>query len=48
MDLIEPYKITQKVVDTNGNKKHDLTLWCVTMIDPAIGWFEMAEIKTKQ
>ena len=25
-----------------------LTLWCLTMIDPAIGWFEAKEIKTKE
>ena len=47
IDLIGSYKILQKRVDKNENKKHNLTLWCVTMIDPAIGWFEMVEIKTK-
>ena len=37
VDLIGPYTIKRK-------EKESLTLWCVTMIDPAIGWFEMAEI----
>ena len=40
VDLIGPYTIKQP----NGNK---LQLWCVTMIDPATGWFEMAEIPSK-
>ena len=39
IDLIGPYEIT------NNNKK--LTLWALTMIDPATGWFDMASIKTK-
>eukprot|EP00957_Ditylum_brightwellii_P198499 15128257-Ditylum_brightwellii.AAC.1 len=44
VDLIGPYKIPQKG-ETTRSKKEDLTLWFVTMIDPATGWFEMAEIK---
>ncbi len=40
VDLIGPYTIKRK-------GKKNLTLWCVTMIDPATGWFEMREIKTK-
>ena len=40
VDLIGPYKIDRK------NKK-SLTLWCVTMIDPATGWFEVREIPDK-
>jgi len=40
VDLIGPYKIYRK-------GKTTLSLWCVTMIDPATGWFEMKEIKTK-
>mgnify|MGYP003331710574 CR=1 FL=1 len=47
VDLIGPYKIPRKGSDKNGKKKKDLTLWCVTMIDPVTGWFEMAKIKTK-
>jgi hypothetical protein len=46
VDLIGPYKIPQKG-KTTRSKKEDLTLWCVTMIDPATRWFKMAEIKTK-
>ena len=40
VDLIGPYSVKRK-----GKKK--LTLWAVTMIDPATGWFEMKEIKDK-
>ena len=28
--------------------KKPLKLWCVTMIDPATGWFEMREVKDKE
>ena len=42
IDLIGPYTIKLK----NKTKK-PLTLWALTMIDPATGWFEMWEIKTK-
>jgi len=41
VDLIGPYKIKRRGKDT-------LTLWCVTMIDPATGWFEMKELPDKQ
>ena len=41
VDLIGPYSIKRK-----GKPK--LTLWCVTMIDPATGWFEMREIPNKE
>ena len=40
VDLIGPYKIARK-------GKNDLKLWCLTMIDPATGWFEMAPILNK-
>jgi transposase InsO family protein len=40
VDCIGPYTIKRK------NKK-SLTLWCVTMIDPATGWFEMRELPNK-
>lgn len=40
VDCIGPYTIKRK------NKK-SLTLWCVTMIDPATGWFEMRELPDK-
>ena len=41
VDLIGPYTIKR-------NQKEPLRLWCVTMIDPATGWFEMKEIKNKE
>ena len=48
MDLIGPYTIERKGKHKHGKKKKDLTLWCVTMIDPVTSWFEIAEIKTKR
>ena len=42
IDLIGPYQINRK-----NAKKDPLTLWALTMIDPATGWFEMREITTK-
>ena len=42
VDLIGPYEIKRQ-----GRKKA-LTLQCVTMIDPATGWFEIAAIPNKQ
>ena len=39
--MIGPYTIKRK-------NKEPLRLWCVTMIDPATGWFEMKEIQTKE
>jgi hypothetical protein len=41
VDLIGPYKIERK------KPLSTLTLHCLTMIDPATGWFEIVEIKTK-
>jgi len=41
VDLIGPYKIT------NTKNNQNLTLWCLTMIDPATGWLEIKEIKSK-
>ena len=42
VDLIGPYSIKHK-------GKTTLTLWCVTMIDPTTGWFEISELPgTKQ
>jgi hypothetical protein len=40
VDLIGPYTIKRR-------GKKNLVLWCVTMIDPATGWFEMKEIPNK-
>ena len=42
VDLIGPYNIKRK------NRKEPLTLWALTMIDPATGWFEIASITTKR
>ena len=40
VDLIGPYTITRKV-------RNPLEFWCLTMIDPATGWYEMAQIPNK-
>ena len=40
VDLIGPYIFKCK-------DKPALKLWCLTMIDPATGWFEMIELETK-
>ena len=40
IDLIGPY--------TFGHGKNAVTLHCLTMIDPATGWFEICEIPNKQ
>ena len=40
VDLIVPYTIPRKV-------KNPLKCWCLTMIDHATGWFEMAQIPNK-
>ena len=40
IDLICPYQFKCK-------GKSTLTLWALTMIDPATGWFEIADISTK-
>ena len=40
VDLIGPYTIPLK-----GEKP--LKLWCFTMINPATGWFDMAQIPNK-
>src|SRR5512145_1201594 len=41
IDLIGPYSIGEK------NKQYATTLQCLTMIDPATGWFEIVEIPDK-
>ena len=41
VDLIGPYKVPQP------KGKAPITLWCLTMIDPATGWFEIAAIENK-
>ena len=40
VDLIGPYMIPQK-------GKNPLKLWCLTMINTATGWFDMAQIPNK-
>ena len=40
INLIGPYKI--------GKDKKQKTLHCLTMIDPATGWFEIASISRKR
>ena len=35
--MIGPYKFTRP-------GKENLELWCVTMIDPATGWFEIKQV----
>ena len=42
VDMIGPYKIDRNI--TKGAKKETLQLWCVTMIDPATGWFEIKQV----
>jgi len=37
VDMIGPYRIERP-------GKKDLELWCVTMIDPATGWFEIVQV----
>jgi len=44
VDLIGPYSFKEK----KGKTKDNLTLWCVTMIDPATSWFEIRTIKDKE
>ena len=41
VDLIGPYKIPRK-------GKNPLKLWCLTMIDSATGWFNLAQIPIKR
>ena len=40
IDLIGPYNF--------GKKGKEVKLWCMTMIDPATGWFEIVNIPTKR
>jgi hypothetical protein len=44
VDLIGPYKITRKHLPKG---KRELVLHCLTMIDPATGWFEIVPIADK-
>jgi hypothetical protein len=38
----------KKVVEEEEVTEPPFTLWCLTMIDPATGWFEIAEIPSKR
>ena len=42
VDMIGPYTITNK------ETRKTITLHCVTMIDPATGWFEMTPVEEKE
>ena len=45
VDLIGTYTILANVRQTDGSiKKSELKLLCMTFIDPATGWFEIAEV----
>ena len=45
VDLIGTYNIMASVRQTDGSiKKSELKLLCMTFIDPATGWFEIAEV----
>ena len=44
-DLIGPYSITAKQYQTDGSIiDKELSLTCMAMIDPVIGWFEIVEV----
>ena len=45
VDLIGPYNI--KVKGKINEHKKPKTLWCVTIVDSAISWFKMKQIKSK-
>jgi Integrase zinc binding domain len=40
VDMVGPYTIKRRGAEAP-------TLWCVTMIDPATGWFKMKEVKKR-
>ena len=45
IDLIGPYTINTKQFQPDGTiKEVELHLTCMTMIDPATGWFEIVEV----
>jgi hypothetical protein len=37
----------ERVSHAYGQLARKAELWCLTMIDPATGWFEIVEIRTK-
>ena len=45
IDLISPYSITAKQFQTDGTiVDKELSLTCMTMIDPVTGWFKIVEV----
>jgi len=45
VDLIGTYSVKAKVRQTDGSiKECEIQLLCMTFIDPATGWFEIAEV----
>ncbi|GFH50707.1 hypothetical protein CTEN210_07183 [Chaetoceros tenuissimus] len=45
VDLIGPYSVTAKQIQPGGEiKEVELKLTCMTMLDPATGWFEIAQV----
>ena len=47
IDLIGPYNFGPKMIGKKPNPNH-IQLHCLTMIDPATGFFEVCEIGRKQ
>ena len=46
-DLIGPYSITAKQFQTDGSIiDKELSLTCMTMIDPVTGWFKIIEVRS--
>ena len=50
VDMIGPYKIQHATKKTKEEKPKpvELSLWAVTMIDPATGWFEIKQVDNKE
>lgn len=49
IDLIGPYAFGKPVKGKDGKEEPPkLTLQCLTMIDPATGWFEIVDVPTKR
>ena len=50
VDMIGPYKIQHATKKTKEEepKPVELSLWAVTMIDPATGWFEIKQVDNKE
>ena len=47
VDLIGPYSLTAKQQLPDGSvQDKDFSLTCMTFVDPATGWFEIAEVPT--